>query len=335
MAAFYHTRVPLAPAPSSFLNVSTGAPAFGAYEGPLPAVRWPAPGLSLSARALRRKKWVYLAIAGDEVWISLAVVRTGYAATAFAFVHELGQARMLADKTAIAPSFAARVADDPHARGSVASFSFGATRVACDRDTDGLVVRARIGAIEVDATLAAAGAPTAITAIAHLGEGLANATEKRALLAVRGHARVGDRMITLDGAVGGYDYTHGLLPRRTRWHWAFALGRDVAGEPIAFNFVEGFVGSAECAAFTGGRAHPLPEPRFVFGEPSKPWSLEADGVDLTFAPGAVHAQHTNLGLVRSRFVQPVGTFSGSLVVTGRERRIARLPGVVEDQDVVW
>ena len=326
----------LVAAPASLVDPATGALAFGAYEGPLPPVRFPS--LGLRDRALRRKKWLYAAIASDEVWIALAVVRTGYAATAFAFAYDLGEKRMLADETSLAPAFAAGVADDPHAPGALARFRLARTRLAIDRTAGGLAIRARIGRITLDATLADARAPTAIAAIASLGDGLANATEKRALLDVRGAARVGDRAIALDGAVAGYDYTHGLLPRRTRWRWAFALGRDASGEPIAFNFVQGFVGAAECAVFADGRAHAMPEPRFAFdarAPAAAPWRLEADGVDLAFFPGGMHAQYTNLGLVRSRFVQPVGTFRGVVRAFGRERRVADLAGVVEDQDVLW
>jgi hypothetical protein len=322
-------------APSSFVDPATGAPAFGSYEGPLPAVRFPS--LGLRDRALRRKRWVYAALATEEVWIALGVVRTGYAATAFGFAYDLVAKRMLVEATALAPMLAARVADDPHAPGALAGLSWRRTHIAFVWTPGGLGITARIGGLALDVTLADASAPAAVSAIAPLEGGLVNATEKRALLTVAGGGRAGDRTLALDRGVGGYDYTHGLLPRHTRWHWGFALGRDASGAPLAFNLVEGFVGRAECAVFADGRVHAMPEPRFLFDAdaPSSPWRLEADGIDLAFTPGAVHAQHTSLGIVRSRFVQPVGTFRGVLHVAGRDRRVDDLAGVVEDQDVVW
>jgi hypothetical protein len=83
--------------------------------------------------------------------------------------------------------------------------------------------------------------------------------------------------------------------------------------------------------------HPIAEPKFGFdaGRPELPWTLRGDGIDLTFETGAVHTQHTNLGVIRSRFVQPVGTFSGSIRVAGKDVYVRNLPGVVEDQDVLW
>lgn len=325
----------LAPSPTSFVDPRTGEPAFGAYAGPLPRVDLP--GLDLRARVARRKRWLYVALASDAVWISLGVVRTGYAATAFGFAYDLEARRMLVDETVLAPPTAARVADGPHEPGAVARFSFGKRAIVVARAGARLDVRARLDGLSVEAVVDDASAPPSVSAIARLGDGLVDATEKRALARVTGQARFGARAFDLSSAAAGWDYTHGLLPRHTRWHWAFSLGKTRAGEPIAFNLVEGFVGEAECAAFFDGRVHPLAEPRFEMDvdRPTLPWSLRGEGIDLRFSPGGVHAQRTNLVLVRSRFVQPVGTFEGRLTLDGRTLEVSGLPGVVEDQDVLW
>ena len=325
----------LAAAPTSFLDAATGEAAYGAYAGPMPKIELGA--LSLRDRIARRKRWVYAAITTEELWISLAVVRTGYASTLFAFAYDLVGKRMLVDRTLLGSTSAARVADDFHAPGEVAQFSFGKTRLALSRRGSRLDVHLRMKNLEVDASIDESVGPPAISAIAKLGERLLNATEKRVLLGVTGRARCGAREIALDGGSAGYDYTHGLLPRHTQWRWAFAQGQSVGGEPFAFNVVQGFVGEAECAAFVSGQVLPIAEPTFHFdtADPSKPWRLNGPGIDLVFVPGAVHTQMTKLVVVRSRFVQPVGTFAGTMRVAGRDIQVAGLPGVVEDQDVLW
>jgi hypothetical protein len=325
----------LAPSPASFVDASSGAPAYGSYRGPLPRVV--IPGLGLRERFARRKKWVYVAIAAEDVWISLAVVRTGYAATAFAFVYDLAKKAMLVDRTVLAPSPLSRIADGPHEEGLVARFATGKTSFVLARGGSRLDVRVKIGELDIEAALDETAAPPSITAIARLGDGLLDATEKRALTKVTGAARIEGRTIDLSRAVGGWDYTHGLLPRHTKWNWAFALGKTNDGRPIAFNVVQGFVGEAECAAFLDGEVHPIVEPKFGFDvdRPELPWTLRGDGIDLTFETGAVHSQHTNLAVIRSRFVQPVGTFSGLVRIAGKDVLVRNLPGVVEDQDVLW
>ena len=326
----------LAAAPTSFLVSGTGEPAFGAYQGPLPRVELG--DLGLRDRIARRKRWVYGAIVTGEVWLSFAIVRTGYAATVFAFAYDLVAKRMLVDRTVLGPS--ARVADDVHAQGEIAHFQLGKRQVSLVRSGASLDVRVRLDGIAIDASIDEGSGPPAITAIAPVGapgEGCLNATEKRVLMGVKGRATCSSRGFVLDGGDAGYDYTHGILPRHTRWRWAFAQGRTTAGEPIAFNVVEGFVGEAECAAFLGGKVIAIAEPAFAFdvADPTKPWRLTGRGIDLRFSPGGVHHQHTNLVVVKSRFVQPVGVFEGTLSLGGREVEVRDLPGVVEDQDVLW
>jgi hypothetical protein len=322
----------LGPSPPRFLD-ATGRPAFGSYAGPLPAVVQP-------SRWTRDKRWVFLALASDEVWISLAVVRTGYAATVFGYVLDRAAGRLVVDRTAVAPAAAATVTADFQAPGLLAGFRFLGTRIALERRDGGLVLDARFGAAAVEATLDPSAAPPPICAIAELAPGRTSGTEKRALTSVRGFATVGARRFALDGALGGVDYTHGAMPRRTRWRWAFGMGRRAGSErePIGFNLCAGFVGEAECALFTGrgarGRVEPLGEPAIRFDAgPAGTWGLEGEGVDLEFTPAAIHEQRTQLLVVRSRFLQPVGVFRGR--VGGVDLGAAGIPGVVEDQDVVW
>lgn len=323
----------LAPAPQAFLD-ATGAPAFGSYAGPLPRVELAA---GVGARFARRKRWVWFGIASPRVFVSSAVVRTGYAVTAFLFAYDREEKRMLAEATVLGPAAFAKVADDPRADGVLAKMRFGRSNVKMTRTKDEIAIALRLPDVELDATLDFAPSPPALTAIANLGDGLVDATEKRALARVKGTARFAGKSVGLDGALGGYDYTHGLLPRHTKWRWGFALGHDVDEEPVAFNFCEGFVGEAECAAFVGGEVHPLAEPRFHLDAdmPELPWRLSGEGIDLEFVPGAVHVQNTKLLVVRSRFVQPVGAFYGTVRAGGRDIRVDGLPGVVEDQDVLW
>jgi hypothetical protein len=327
----------LAPSPAAFLDPVTGGPAFGSYQGPLPRIDL---GHALVDRALRRKKWFYVGIVSERLWISMAVVRMGYATSAFAFVFDLLEKKMLADETVVGPPRAAEVVDDVHASGILARFGFGKASVAIEREREICSLRARFGDLEIDATLDESRSPPPISAIAQLGPSLSSATEKRVLTSVRGRvvtSKKGGPSISLDGALGGYDYTHGLMPRNTRWRWAFAMGRAKDGDPIAFNVTSGFVGEAECVAFRKDTIHPIHEPQFELDvdHPERPWRLRGEGIDLVFDVGAVHAQRTNLVVVRSKFLQPAGWYRGTLRIGDRDVELDGVPGVVEDQDVLW
>ena len=339
----------LTPAPDDALDPATLEPRFGSYRGRLSrieagrAARGPFAGL---ARIARHKRWLFLVIAREPVIVALTVLRFGYASNAFAFVYHTGERRMLAESSSLGPAFAAAVGDTG-GKGVHARFRFGSFRTSVvagpgtgpgRQGERACEVRLSAKGLELSARLDATGAPPAIAAVASVAGGFV-ATEKRALLSATGEAVVAGRRFTLDGGLAGCDYTQGLLPRHTAWHWAFALGLAKGGEPFALNLVEGHVGEAECAAWFLGDVHPLAEGRFQFdrSRPLEPWRVATvDGaVDLVFSPGGMHAERKNLGIIRSRFVQPVGTYSGTVRLGDRSIELEAMPGVVEDQDVLW
>lgn len=325
----------LIPAPGGVTEDDARSPRTGSFRGGVGRVDWS--GIAGRARrVIAFKKWVYVAVATDDVYVAVAIVRLGYASHAFAYAYDAKLGRMLARRTWMGAPGSATVADHGGERCGAA---FHAARVRASVEP---LRHARVEAPELglDVLFDENGAPPAIGAVAELGPGCFDATEKRALLAARGRLRVEGRDIQLDGAIAGYDFTSGLLPRHTRWRWGFALGRDATGRPLAFNLVEGWVGEAECAAWHEGEVLPLAEGRFAFDAawPEAPWRVTtADGAaSLEMAPGAVHRENKNLGVVRSRFVQPCGIWSGSIALPGRTPiAVGRALGVTEDQDVTW
>ena len=144
---------------------------------------------------------------------------------------------------------------------------------------------------------------------------------------------------SLDGALAGYDFTHGYLARHTQWRWGYAMGRAKTGERIAFNLVQGFLGERECGVWIDDVLYPIGEGRFEFNpaKPTDPWRIRStDGaLDLNFVPGAIHAERTDFKVVRSSFVQPVGAYSGTIRIGDRTLELEQVLGVAEDQDVLW
>jgi hypothetical protein len=331
----------LLPAPDAAFD-SSGEPRLGSFYGGIPRVDLsPMPmQRSLVRRTLHHKRWMYVALASEDTFVALCVIRFGYAASTFAFAYDRKSDRMLVDRSSVAPPYACEIGDAA-GEGCVARYRAGRSRVSIARGSGATryAVDARLPGFELDVRLETAAAPPAITAIARLPGDLLSTTEKRTLLTAEGGLVVEGRRRALDGALAGYDYTNGMLARHTAWQWAFLLGRARTGEKVALNLVQGFVGEPECAAWIEGEVHPLAEGRFAFEResPMAPWRVSsADGaVDLTFRPGGIHAERKNLGVVTTRFLQPVGTYSGRLRAGGRDLEIDRALGVAEDQDARW
>ena len=326
---------------SDVIDPVTRSPMQGSFAGPLPPVDYAPLRRSLPFRVAHEKAWYYAAIASPEVFIGVAVLRFGYVASTFAFLFERSPAggpsgHFLTDRSMLAPPFAARYRGDDGIAlrwlGQTSRFerAAGATSFDLEVDMPGFTIAAR---------MSAALTPTPISAVASIGDGLVQATEKRALLPVNGEASVAGKRFSLDGALGGFDRSHGYLRRRTVWRWSFAMGRAESGEAIAWNLVDGFVGEAECAVWIDDKLFPVGEARFHF-DPDRalrPWRVTTacGALDLTFDPGDIHAEHQDLGLVKTRFLQPVGAYAGTIRVGGRELKIAGVLGVVEDQDATW
>lgn len=335
-----------------------GAPRFGTYEGGLEEVRLDglkAPyGLPLHRRLMHHKKWFYAFAATDEVAALCAVADLSYTANAFVLAVDLKRRAVLADESFLgAPPPLVRVGDRPNG-GFSAHYRAPFGRIEMSRPAGdaryhvraelGLPVPFRAAPFSWQCDLLTAGGPPPLTVIAPVdGGGTVNVTQKWAGLQSFGQLVHRGRRWTMDGGVGGFDYTHGYLARATAWRWAFGCGRLEDGTPLGFNLVEGFNETRddvnENALWVDGRLFPLGRARFTFrrDDPLEPWAVETrDGtLALDFKPIAAHREHKDLVLVKSHFVQPVGLYSGTVTAGGRTLRLLDLPGVAEDQDILW
>jgi Protein of unknown function (DUF2804) len=337
----------LSPRPDAVFDPATGALRTGSYRGGLPPVD-PAPLCKGTLfRVAHEKRWMYLAVAAEDLLVAVAVVRLGYAANAFAFAFDRAKGAMVASYTATTPSFAATVGDTG-GEGCLARLRWVGAGLSFERGHHERDYRLEVATEElrISARLSTEGAPPAIGAVVSLDavgagpDGLFNATEKRALLPVVGEVLARGKHYSLDGGLGGVDFTFGFLARRTTWRWAFALGRARTAERVSLNLVQGFVGPAECAVWVDGEVYPVSAGVVTFDEGNvlAPWQVRTEGgeVDLRFEPGAVHTEEHDYRVVASRFLQPVGSFSGTIHLPGRAPlELYRVLGVVEDQAVTW
>ncbi len=331
----------LAQPPSSVVSAS-GAIQFGSFRGSLPKVDLRPLGKNALYRLAHLKKWLYVAIAKDDLFLGLAIVDLGYAKNTFAFAYQRGATlpgRMLVDRAALGHPGSGSVSEGI-ARGFDAKFFAGKTKVEMRRPGDELEIDAMFYPdLEIRARVRTDVAHPALSAIGPIPGGVVNTTEKQALLPVTGEVVIAGERRSLDGGMAGWDYTHGYLARHTEWRWAYLMGRTVDGARVAMNLVQGFLGEVECGVWIDDELFPVGEGRFEFDkkDPLGPWRVKTtDGaVDLRFSPGGMHADRTDFKVIRSSFVQPVGVYSGTIEVSGRTFQLERVLGVVEDQDVLW
>lgn len=324
---------------------SDGRPRFGIHLAPLAPIDVSRVGAAGSASALWRathhKRWLWLTFISEQYLFALAVVHLGWGSTAFVYVLDRRTRSMLFDRTYGGLPVGCSVSDGCE-EGCDVRFRALHCSIALHRASgaSSWVLEARAHELSVRATIDATGAPVPISTIASVPEGGVHLTQKRVLLPVRGHLLMGDRFVRLDDAKCGFDYTQGMLARRTSWRWAFTMGRTADGRTLVLNLVEGFNGGRENAVWLDGRCVSLPPVKFSFERerPLAPWIIETEdgSLRLRFRADAVHAARLQIGPLRSDFLQPAGTFAGTIEVPGVEpATIDNSAGVAEYQDVVW
>lgn len=325
------------PAPDAV--VIAGAAAHGRYAGRIACIDWaplrPRPGWLW--RRLHHKRWHYVGLGNDQLFIGMAIVDLGWTATAFAYLFDRRERRLRADWSRDGlPGLQARVSDEPLAGAHAWFRGPGARLTLRHQPDDSLVLSIDTRPLRLRARLDLAAMLPPLLAVGPIAGGLAHATQKTSALPVEGWAEAEGHRFSLDGACAAVDASNGLLARETDWRWASA---HRAG--LGFNLQQGYFGGQENLLWLDGRPIALGAAQFDFdaSQPMREWHVHtADGLlDLVFKPEGLRQQRRELGFAASHYVQPVGRFSGQVRSTpdSPARDVRGLLGVTEDHRSRW
>nr|WP_295080084.1 DUF2804 domain-containing protein [uncultured Roseateles sp.] len=328
-----------APPPSV---VADGAPASGRYAGRIAQVDWRGLRAPFKRSALWRrfhhKRWQYLGLGNEAVFIGLAIVDVGWTCTAFAYVFDRKNKRLLADWSQDGlPGLQCQLSDAP-VTGALAWFQGPSTQLSFEHSApDCMQVKVKTSALTLQVEMDLSATAPWLLAVGSIGAGgVAHATQKSSALPVRGQVQVQGQTLQLDDAWASIDSSNGLLARHTEWRWACAHRPDVG-----FNLQNGYFGGNENSLWLNGGLIPLGAAHFEFDaqQPLKPWRVStADGLlDLRFSPEGARQQNRNLLIAASRYIQPIGTFSGWVkpAADAAPYAVSDLLGVTEDHRSTW
>jgi Protein of unknown function (DUF2804) len=238
------------------------------------------------------KTWRYVGVYGPELMVCAAIVRIGPARQSFWAVWDR---RRLFGRT---------------------RFDAGGVTLA----TGGLEIDD--GPVRLDLELEEG---PGIESICPTGESYAW-TRKQGGGRAHGRAVVDGSPLAID-ARSVIDDTAGYYARHTHWRWSAGVGQATNGREVAWNLVAGVNDPPSNSERTV----------WVDGEPSEPppstFTDDLSRVDgLRFNAEATRTRRDNLVLVRSRYRQPFGTFSGELP---GGIALADGYGVMEEHDAWW
>lgn len=321
--------------------VRDGLPHTGRYAGLIPTIDWSGlkalPFRSTWWQWLHHKRWVYVGLAAPDWFIGLAIVDLGWGMSAFAYVFDRCERKLVLDGAWDGvPGWSGTVSDQPVVGGH-AQFRGRGVKLSVQHQPDGrLAVRAQYDVWELDADLWLDDAPPFLLAVGPVAGGVAHATQKSPGLRVSGGFACAGQRHALDQAVGAVDCSNGLLPRETAWLWACAHGRR-----LGFNLQAGYFGTHENVLWLDGELIPLGAAQFAFdpAHPLAPWRIWTDDglLDLHFRPEGARQDDRNLWVAASHYIQPVGTFHGRVRAAPNAPvvQVDGLLGVTEDHRSRW
>ena len=116
------------------------------------------------------------------------------------------------------------------------------------------------------------------------------------------------------------------------------VGKTESGKSLAVNLVDKFNDSIENALWLDGKAHSLSTAHFHYIRPPEKsiWRiLTRDNVlEARFRPFGARHEDLNVGFLKSKFVQPYGTFDGQIKLGDETEKFTGF-GVTEDHLAVW
>lgn len=202
----------------------------------------------------------------------------------------------------------------------------GARRVTVTPDR----VTVRSGACRLELAVSAAGAPVEVVS-PHGGSYI---WTRKLPVRAEGHYTLGMEVRPVRG-FGILDESAGYHARRTEWEWSAGVGTALDGCPVTWNLVRGVHDSptsSERTVWVNGLPREVPPASFS-ADLDEVWG--ADGTLLAFEEEAVRSRRERLGLVGSDYVQPFGSFCGTLPggveLAGGEPAL----GVMERHRAVW
>ncbi len=304
------------PLPDELASLPWRGPGPGRPELALPPGSMPLLG---PARGLR-KRWRYVAAFCDELMLCAARVQVGIAGQTFWALLDRGNGELL-ERTRTRPPFGRGEVWSEYGDGAVWPVGAG------ERAGQGAVTRIVAG--ELVATLKI-GPGSWVESICPNGAGGYVWTRKR-LAPIACEIRIPGRDPIRAQGHGIEDESAGYHPRHTIWSWSAGAGLAEDGRAVGWNLVSGVndpASNSERAIWVGGESF---EPGPVsFATDLSSVSFD-DGSKMSFRAEAERSASQNLGLIRSSYRQPFGSFSGSLAGIGLHSGA----GVMEDHDALW
>ncbi|WP_431028864.1 DUF2804 domain-containing protein [Lysinibacillus sp. LZ02] len=302
---------------------------------------------NLSGHFMRKKKWNYWCVYGEDILFSATISHLDYAAVCFVYFLEYETQRYV-EKTIVIP-LGTKVKMPTQVLETVSygnselririSYFNGDTHlsVTCP-DFDGERLQAEL-------TIHHPADDDSLNVVIPWNRQLFQFTAKHHTLPTTGIVKIGERRYTFseEESYAVLDFGRGVWPREATWNWGMA-SQKMRGRRIGLNFggkwTDG-TGMTENAVFVDGIMTKIHEDVLFHYDPThfmKPWAITSkfsDTVNLTFTPFFERVAKTDAKLIRSEVHQLVGYYNGYVKLENGALRISQMLGCIEEHLAKW
>jgi Protein of unknown function (DUF2804) len=195
---------------------------------------------------------------------------------------------------------------------------------------DGSVIRVHARGVRIELDLEESDGVEVVSPVGDRGAYIW--TRKQACVPVHGTVELDGRRHAIGGDGAFVDDSAGYHARHTAWRWSAGVGTAADGRRVGWNLVEGIHDAAEASERTLWMdGDPVALGPVTFATDLSSVAL-ADGGELRLHEWSAREHSTNALLLRSRYRQPFGTFTGELP---GGVQLAEGFGVMEEHDVRW
>ena len=302
---------------------------------------------NLSGHFMRKKKWNYWCVYGEDILFSATISHLDYAAVCFVYFLEYETQRYF-EKTVLIP-LGTKVKMSTQVLETV-SFANSELRIHIshfDGDTHLSVICPDFDGehLQAELTIHHPAADDSLNVVIPWNRQTFQFTAKHHTLPTTGTVKIGNRRYTFneEESYSVLDYGRGIWPREATWNWGMASQR-MRGRRIGLNFggkwTDG-TGMTENAIFVDGVMTKIHEDvifEYDRNNFMKPWTIRSkfsETVDLTFTPFFERVAKTDAKLIRSEVHQVIGYYNGIVKLENCSLRISQMMGCVEEHIAKW
>ena len=327
-------------------------PEFGNYSGEIesfPLSDFECKGFSDFFKQFRAKRWRFTGVFSPDIVMGIAVVDAGYLGTTFVYLYDRKTGK-ITEYNGKSPLGKASIITDNLSKGT-AVFSQKQDLVKMDWDVKHKIEKAIISVKTKSDRI--------ITDINILNNSAINEphqvtfptfkkkfafTHKVAGLSASGWIKLGNKTYELNpkNSFAVIDHTIGYHDYNWKWLWSSLSGLSEDGRLIGLNLVSPITHETinENALWVDGKKHLTGEAIFEYSRKNikNNWLIKTKNkmVNMAFKPLEIRKENINIGIIKSKFSQPIGLYNGYFILPeGEKIYIKDQIGIAEEHFARW